>query len=71
MEPVGSERNAKGQWKVVEVTVITEAGEERRYRLRGSQLTDANVRKLIDRIEQVGAIQSPNYPLAMLEREAA
>lgn len=56
----------------MEITVLTEAGKERTYRLRGSQLTESEVRRLVDRIEQVGAIQSPSYaPAKLLHHDVA
>lgn len=60
----GSRRDERGRWIVVRVTVLGQDGRERTYTLR--RVSEDRVRALLDRVESVGAISSPTYPVRKL-----
>lgn len=65
-EPVG-ERNARGQYREVRVTVMLANGEQRSYRLRGRQLAAPELRSLQQAAVAGGADVYANPSLDVLE----
>lgn len=66
IDPSGSERDSQGRWVSVEIMVLDARGRERVFRLR--RVSDAQIRALVARMDQVGAVSSPSYPPAGLLR---
>lgn len=61
---VSVDRDDRGRYKRIVVSVIDQDGREREYLLRGKgQLSDAAIASLTAGVDAAGAIQSPVYPL--------
>lgn len=59
-----SERDpVSGTYKWVDIVVVDPRGRERSYRLRGSQLEQAKLRRLVADLEERGAVLSPTPSL--------
>jgi hypothetical protein len=64
IDPDSTRDPKTGRWTTVVIIVIDSKGREHRYTLR--KVDDERVEALLDRIDAVGAIGSPSYPLSLL-----
>lgn len=63
-DPDSSPRDKDGRFTAVRIQVLTADGREQEYTVRN--VTEANLRRLVDLIEESGALESIRYPLSKL-----